>query len=130
MQVRRELPADQAAIHALHLASFPTGAEAALVDALRAAGTLRISLVADEAGAVLGHVAFSPVELARSAGGKGLGLAPLAVLAEQRRQGVGEQLVRAGLDECRRLGVYWVVVVGDPAAAGTQKSTRSPMPSR
>ena len=59
--VRPEQPGDVVAIHVLHAASFPTDAEARLVSLLRAAGHLPVSLVAEVDGAVVGHVAFSPV---------------------------------------------------------------------
>lgn len=114
--VRPEQPGDAAAIHALLAASFPTDAEARLVDLLRAAGHLTLSLVADEDGAVVGHVAFSPVDVERGAGG--IGLAPLAVAASHRRRGLGAELIRVGLADCRSGGYGWVVVLGDPAYYG------------
>ena len=41
-----------------------------------------------------------------------MGLAPMAVLPGRQRQGIGSELVRAGLDECRRLGFGAIVVLG------------------
>ena len=63
--VREELARDHVAIRAVHVASFPTGDEAQLVDALRAAGRLSLSLVALRQDRVVGHVAFSPVSVGR-----------------------------------------------------------------
>lgn len=111
--IRPERPGDVPAIHAVHAASFPTPVEARLVDALRAAGRLAVSLVAEAEGAVIGHVAFSPVTAA--SGGGGIGLAPVAVLPAWRRHGVAAQLVRAGLQACREAGHGWAVVLGEPA---------------
>lgn len=96
----------------MHAGSFPTAAEARLVDLLRAAGSLRVSLVAEIADAIIGHVAFSPVSAA--SGTSGAGLAPLAVVAQHRRRGIGAELVRKGLHACRAAGVGWVVVLGEP----------------
>jgi len=110
--IRSEEPGDCEAIHAVHKASFPTPAEARLVDALRAAGHLRFSLVALEGEAIVGHVAFSPVEI--SGGIDGVGLAPVAVLAAFRRRGIAEQLIGQGLAACARSGSGFVVVLGDP----------------
>ena len=62
--VREERPEDAAAIRQVLAACFPTDAEARLVDLLRAAGHLTVSLVAEEDGQVIGHVAFSPVSAA------------------------------------------------------------------
>ena len=113
MTFRPEQPADVAAVHAVHAASFPTGAEAELVDALRAVGRLTVSLVAEADGAVVGHVAFSPVTAAD--GATGVGLAPVAVLSAHRRRGIAAELVRTGLEACRAAGFAWAVVLGDPA---------------
>lgn len=116
MIIRSERAADQAAIHAVHAASFPTTAEARLVDALRAARRLRISLVAVEGDAIIGHIAFSPVHVAHTT--DGLGLAPLAVIPAEQRRGVGAELVRAGLVACEHVDCAFVVVLGDPRYYG------------
>ena len=111
--VRPERPGDVPAIRAVHAASFPTDAEARLVDRLRDAGRLVVSLVAEADGAVVGHVAFSPV--AAAAGAPGAGMAPVAVAEAHRRRGVAAELVRAGLQACRDAGFGWAVVLGEPA---------------
>jgi putative acetyltransferase len=111
--IRPEKPCDAPAISAVHRASFPTDLEARLVDALRDAGRLSISLVAVSDAAVVGHIAFSPVTVA--SGSAGVGLGPIAVIESNRRQGVGARLVERGLDECRKAGHGWAVVLGDPA---------------
>lgn len=112
MIVREERPDDAAAIHAVHAEAFPSDAEARLVDALRAAGRLTLSFVAERDGAVVGHVGFSPVTLPGAHGG--LGLAPVAVRESARRRGVADALVRAGLARAEALGHGFVVVLGDP----------------
>jgi putative acetyltransferase len=112
MLVRKERPTDLDAIRALVTASFPSPAEAALIDALRSAGTLSLSLVAVDENEVIGHVGFSPVTIDGVT--RGLGLAPVAVREDRRRRGVGERLVRDGLGLCRNLAVGLVVVLGDP----------------
>jgi putative acetyltransferase len=83
------------------------------VDALRSAGRLTDSLVADDAGRIVGHIAFSPVTV-ESVGG-GVGLAPVAVLPECQRNGVGSQLVREGLRRAKEAGAAFAVVLGEPA---------------
>src|SRR5437868_6638418 len=112
MLVRPEQPGDTAAIRGILAAAFPTDAEARLVEALRAAGRLPVSLVAEEDGRVVGHVAFSPVVIAGVGGG--LGLAPLAVAPDVQRRGVGGRLVRDGLAAAARSGAGFVVVLGHP----------------
>jgi len=113
VKIRNEHVGEAAAIHAVHSVCFSGDGEAQLVDLLRAAGRLSVSLVAESDGAIVGHVGFSPVTVA--SGSTGAGLAPLAVLASHRRQGIGAMLVRAGLVACRDRGLGWVVVLGEPA---------------
>jgi len=115
--VRPEAAADLAGIAAVHRAAFPTDLESRLVDALRDAGRLVVSDVAEADGAIVGHVAFSPVTVEGIDLG-GIGLAPLAVLPAWQRRGVGSALVPAGLAACRGLGYRFVVVLGDPAYYG------------
>lgn len=111
--IRPEQAGDVATIHAVHASAFPTDDEARLVDALRAAGRLSITLVADDGGRLVGHVAFSPVSLAGRP--DGLGLAPLAVIPDRQRQGIGARLVREGLAVADAGGAPFVVVLGHPA---------------
>jgi putative acetyltransferase len=115
-QLRRARPADAAAIDRIHRAAFETDAEARLVTLLIDRGRAVVSQVAEEADQVVGHILFSPATIA-SSGAKhppGLGLAPVAVLPQFQNRGIGAALIEAGLDECRRLGAAWVVVVGHP----------------
>ncbi|MCI0640707.1 MAG: N-acetyltransferase [Gemmataceae bacterium] len=97
--LRLEQETDQAASHAVHASAFPTAVEARLVDALRAAGRLTVSLVAVDVGQVVGHVALSPVTVAGAA--DGLGLAPVAVLPAHQRHGIGGRLVTKDLGQRR-----------------------------
>lgn len=115
LSVRPEKPEDIPAVRHVNEQAFDGPQEAALVDALRKAARPFVSLVAIEDGQVVGHIAFSPVTI--EGGGsvrKAMGLAPMGVLPEHQRRGIGSRLVRAGLEECRRLGCEIVVVVGHP----------------
>jgi putative acetyltransferase len=111
--IRSESPADGSAIHQLHVAAFGGPGEARLVDALRAAGAVTISLVAELGDAVVGHIAFSPVEIVGDhSSTKALALAPVAVLPEHQRSGIGSRLIESGLAEARRLGWELIIVLG------------------
>lgn len=111
--VRSEQPGDAAAIYTVHAASFPSAAEARLVDLLRSEGCLCVSLVAEIDSVVIGHIAFSPVAV--NMGVPGVGLAPVAVAEPHRRQGIAAKLIQTGLEACRTAGFGWVVVLGEPA---------------
>jgi putative acetyltransferase len=113
--IRPEQPADAVGIQRVLEAAFPTTDEARLIELLRAGGHLEISLVAEFDGGIVGHIAFSPVDVEGAAGeGGGSGLAPLAVLPAYQRQGIGGRLVREGLAACERMRAGFVVVLGEP----------------
>ena len=116
--IRPESPPDIPAIFALTEAAFRTAAHSAgteqfIVNALRRAGQLAVSLVAESDGAVIGHVAVSPVTVSDgSAGWYGLG--PISVLPEHQRTGIGSQLMHAVLQLLRDRGAAGCMLVGDP----------------
>jgi putative acetyltransferase len=113
MNMRPETSAAQEAIRHVNRLAFGQDEEARLVDALRDSGFLRVSLVAERAGQVVGHILFSDLPIITGAGAvPALALAPMAVLPELQRQGIGSVLVRSGLDECRQQGHRIVVVLG------------------
>jgi putative acetyltransferase len=114
MRIREEKEADKVAIRALNIAAFGTPAESGLVEALREQARPVISIVAEEGAAIVGHIMFSPVALPGYPELRIMGLAPMAVLPEQQRKGIGSVLVRTGLERCRRLGFGAVVVLGHP----------------
>lgn len=114
--VRAETAADHGAVRRVNELAFGRPGEAALVDTLREAARPYISLVALRAGEIAGHIFFSPVTIeADEFASNALALGPMAVLPAYQRQGVGSQLVRAGLKECRRAGQEAVFVLGHPS---------------
>jgi putative acetyltransferase len=113
--LRPEATEDHAAVRRLHERAFaPSDEEARLVDALRGMGDLvpELSLVAIEDGEVVGHIAFSHARL--ESGHAVLALAPMGVLPERQRRGVGSGLVRESLRRAARTEASLVVVVGHP----------------
>jgi putative acetyltransferase len=115
---RNEEPADAGAIEAVTTAAFldaehTSHTEQFIVNALRRAGQLSVSLVADHAGEIVGHVAVSPVTL--SSGDSGwYGLGPISVLPARQGQGIGSRLMQRALAELRERGAAGCVLLGNP----------------
>ncbi len=111
--IRKEAAKDFDAIRRVNEKAFGRSNEADLVDKLRNNGALSVSLVAEDHGEIVGHIAFSSAELEGDDSGIQIaGLGPVAVLPDRQRQGIGSNLVRSGLAECRRLGFAAVILVG------------------
>lgn len=118
MPIRPETFADEELIRTLTTSAFfkaahSSGNEAAIVDNLRSAGALTISLVTTDAGRILGHVAFSPVMINGFHDGW-FGLGPVSVDPNHHREGIGTALIEAGLAQLRQKGAKGCVVLGDP----------------
>ena len=119
MNIRPERPGDESAIAAVIEAAFLNaphrdGTEASIVERLRAAGALNISLVAVDADEVVGHIAFSSVTVDGAYLGW-FGLGPIAVMPDRQGGGIGSQLIRTGLEMLRSKGAAGCVLVGEPA---------------
>jgi predicted N-acetyltransferase YhbS len=118
LQIRPETPADASAIEAVTLAAFQKAdyavTEHFIVNALRQAGQLTVSLVAEDAGEVIGHVAVSPVTISSGAA-RWYGLGPISVVPARQGQGVGTALMKRALAELQALGAAGCVVLGNPA---------------
>ena len=115
ISIREEQPGDAAAVRRVNELAFGQPDEAGIVDALREACDDLVSLVAVNQGEVVGHVLFSPATI--SSGGRvvtGMGLAPMAVLPEHQRRGIGTKLAEFGLAVLRDRGCPFVIVLGHP----------------
>jgi putative acetyltransferase len=116
--IRPETDADAGAISEVTASAFKTleissHTEQFIISALRAAGTLTVSLVAELNGRVVGHVAFSPVTI--SDGTRNwYGLGPVSVLPEYQRQGIGSALIQEGLSRLKGLNAKGCCLVGHP----------------
>jgi putative acetyltransferase len=111
--IRPESTADEDAIRHVNRLAFGQDEEARLVDALREGGFVRVSLVAEQEGQVVGHILFSDLPIITGDGTvAALALAPMAVLPELQRHGIGSSLVQWGLEACRQQGHRLVVVLG------------------
>lgn len=116
--IRDETAADIDAIAAVTIEAFKTleissHTEQFIVAALRAAGALAVSLVAELDGRVVGHIAFSPVTLSNGTP-DWFGLGPVSVLPEVQRQGIGKALIGAGLARLQARHARGCCLVGHP----------------
>jgi putative acetyltransferase len=115
--IRPERPEDHEAVARLVEQAFGQPDEARLVAALRNSPAFlpELSLVALDAGRVVGHVLFPRVEVKSPlASHPALALAPLAVLPAFQNRGIGSSLVRRGLADARERGHGVVIVLGHP----------------
>ena len=123
IQLRHETPDDIAAIEAVTIAAFANAphtshTEQFIVRALRAAGELTLSLVAEDQVQVVGHVALSPVAITDGHGhrAKGwYGLGPISVLPQRQGKGIGSRLMEQALVELRDMQAAGCVLLGEPA---------------
>jgi putative acetyltransferase len=136
--VRAETASDHGAIDQVHHLAFGQTGEARLVRALRVLPgfTPELSLVAEAGTLIVGHILFTPIDIRRP--GRvipALALAPMGVLPEWQRRGVGSSLVREGIERCRRLGHARIIVVGHAEyyprfgfAPASRSGLRAPFP--
>jgi putative acetyltransferase len=116
--IKSERDSDVSAITEVTVAAFKTleisnHTEQFIIEALRAAKALTVSLVAEVDGRVIGHIAFSPVTI--SDGTRNwYGLGPVSVLPEYQRQGIGKALIREGLSRLKDMNAQGCCLVGHP----------------
>ncbi|MFF4648738.1 GNAT family N-acetyltransferase [Streptomyces sp. NPDC001380] len=114
VRARPEEPGDAPAVRRVHMAAFPSPAEADLVDTLRKDPVWLpgLSWVAvDHRGLVIAHALLTRLDVG---GGDALALAPVGVAPEWQRRGVGTFVVRSALEAAETAGERLVVVLGDP----------------
>lgn len=118
MIIRNETAADIEAITKVTVAAFEDHpisqqTEHFIVIALREAGALSLSLVAEIEGRVVGHIAYSPVQISDGTG-DWFGMGPVSVLPELQRQGIGSELINQSLSMLEEMGAKGCALVGDP----------------
>jgi putative acetyltransferase len=127
---------ERSVIHSINKAAFGSHDEADLVDELRIEGVVLVALVAEIQQQIVGHILFSRMSIETTDGSvPATALAPMAVLPEHQRQGIGGRLVRYGLHLLRERGEQIVIVVGHPNyyprfgfSSETARSLESPFP--
>jgi putative acetyltransferase len=113
IETRLEKPGDEGAIRLVNEQAFGGAAEANLIDALRERNGCVLSMVAVENSQIVGHILFCLVTIGNADPPfQAVGLGPMAILPSHQRKGIGSQLLKEGLDECRRGGYDVAVVVG------------------
>lgn len=118
LSIRDETPGDVDAIARITEAAFANAPHASrtehrIVDALREAGQLSVSLVALEGDELVGHVALSPVAL--SSGDRGwYGLGPISVRPDRQGHGIGSALMVEAIERLKAGHAAGCVLLGDP----------------
>lgn len=113
--IRREQPQDIPEIRQVLIRAFGQKQEASIVEKLRKNCNSILSLVAFTDGKVVGHIMFSPVVIEGKQGKLvGTGLAPLAVLPEYQRKGIGTQLIQTSIARFKEGGCPFIIVIGHP----------------
>jgi putative acetyltransferase len=114
--IRKEQPGDEEQIRLVNTRAFGQTAEADIVDALRQTCPGGVSFVALRNGNIVGHILFTPAVIQSAERNvHGMGLAPMSVLPELQRMGIGSELAQAGIEEMRRFAQPFVIVLGHPA---------------
>ncbi len=116
--IRNETDADVSAITEVTIAAFKTleisnHTEQFIIEALRVANALTVSLVAEVDGRVIGHIAFSPPTISDGTQ-DWYGLGPVSVLPEYQRQGIGKALIHEGLSRLKSMHARGCCLVGHP----------------
>jgi putative acetyltransferase len=116
--IRNETHDDVCAITEVTVAAFKTleissHTEQFVIEALRAANALAVSLVAEMDGRVIGHIAFSPVTISDGTP-NWYGLGPVSVSPEYQRQGIGKALIQEGLSRLKDMNAQGCCLVGHP----------------
>ena len=102
-------------VRSINEAAFGRPDEADLIDGLRTDGAVLLSLVAELEQRIVGHILFSRMWIDTSNGPvAAAALAPMAVLPDHQRRGIGGQLIRHGLGLLRARGERVVIVLGHP----------------
>lgn len=113
IRIREEQPGDIAVIREVNKRAFGQPQEADIVDKMRQSCNDLLSLVAMMHNQVTGHILFSPVLLETEKRTiEGMGLAPMAVLPEYQRQGIGSELIRTGIARLRSRRCPFIIALG------------------
>ena len=118
MIIRKETVTDFDSITEVTIAAFKplqisNHTEQYIIKALRSAGALTISLVAEIDGCVVGHIAFSPISVSDGTPGW-YGLGPVSVLPDYQKQGIGKSFINKGLSLLKEMASQGCALVGDP----------------
>ena len=116
--IREERPEDITVISEVTVAAFKELEmsdlnEHNIINGLREAGALSLSLVAEHEGCVVGHIAFSPVTVSDGTEGW-YGLGPVSVVPKLQRRGIGGALIQDGLPRLKTSGAAGCCLVGHP----------------
>ncbi|MHC4265625.1 MAG: GNAT family N-acetyltransferase [Planctomycetota bacterium] len=115
IEIRQEQPEDIPAIRIINELAFGQPQEANIIDNLRENCPDVLSLVAVQEGQIIGHILFSPAVIENDEDQvHGMGLAPMAVIPDYQRKGVGSMLVTAGIEKIKQTSCPFIITLGHP----------------
>jgi len=112
--IRKEEKKDYNDIFEINKSAFGQEEESKLIDKIRSGDNFisDISLVAEIDGKIIGHILFSKIEISGSSIFKSLALAPMAVVPEFQKKGVGSKLIKEGIRKAKDLEFESIIVLG------------------
>jgi len=114
INIRQESSNDHKQVYNIHEQAFGQKEEPEIVERIRKGQFFvpELSLVAEMENQVVGHILYSKIKINCTPEFECLALAPVAVLPAFQKQGIGKQLVRAGLKIAKDLDFEAVIVLG------------------
>ncbi|AJS61502.1 GCN5 family acetyltransferase [Paenibacillus sp. IHBB 10380] len=119
MIIRTENESDFFQVHNVNFIAFGEREdEARLVERIRATQNFvpQLSIIAEDNGEIIGHLLLSKAKIIEDEKRhEVIVLAPIAVRSDYQKQGIGKQLIHEGLNRCKELGYYLVLLIGHPS---------------
>lgn len=115
LEIREARATDAVNVRRVVESAFGRADEANLVEQLAEDNLGIVSLVAIDEGRIVGHAMFSRVWIGDMPVSVVASLAPVSVLPDRQRHGIGSALILRGIEHCRKTAWPAVIVVGHTA---------------
>lgn len=114
IKIRKEEKKDYNQVYEINRLAFKQENESKLIEKIRKGENFipELSLVADKNNEIVGHILFSKIKIIGVSTFESLALAPMAVIPQLQKQGIGGKLIKTGLEKAKKLGFNSVIVLG------------------